>query len=262
MGEEPKNRLTRRQALTAAGTLGAGAAIAGAIAFGRLDDDDREDVPGTGQTTGPDPAGGQTAAAGAGGLAAGCVLTPSLTEGPYFVDRRFERSDIRGNQSGVSLNLAIGVLNVDADCAPYPGAVVDLWQCNAQGVYSDVSAPGSGDTVEGTWLRGLQRTDRNGKAKFTTIYPGWYPGRTVHIHLKVRTFQGSDTTYNFTSQLFFPEELTDQVMSDAAYTRSEPMTTTNANDGIFSSDLVLDLSGNTSDGYSGAIDIGLTGLPA
>lgn len=261
MDEDDRKRLTRRQALAAAGTLGAGAALAGGLVLGARDGGNKDGETATGPSD--QPGGAASDKADAEGLPVACVLTPSMTEGPYFVDTRFDRPDIRGDQAGVPLKLRVNLLDVDDDCAPYPGAVVDVWQCNAQGVYSDVSDPASGETVEGTWLRGLQRTDDRGQAGFTTIFPGWYPGRTVHIHLKVRTFQGNATTYNFTSQLFFPEDLTRQVMEDVpAYSRPEPMTTTNANDGIFDPHLVLDLEGGTDRGFSTAIDIGLTGLPA
>jgi protocatechuate 3,4-dioxygenase beta subunit len=230
--------------LTAAGTLGAGAALAGTGVLGRIEDGVEDDLgPGVAE-------------------AATCVLTPSMTEGPYFVDELLERSDIRAGQAGVPLYLTINVFSADDACDAYSGAIVDIWQCNAQGSYSDISASGNGNTSGQTWLRGLQQTDSNGQVKFTTIYPGWYQGRTIHIHLKVRTFDGDSTTYNFNTQLFFSESITNQVLSNvAAYSRSQTRGTTNSNDGIFDSDMIVPLSGNYSDGYSGSIDIGLSDLP-
>ena len=245
MNEEKKSGLTRRQALTAAGTLGAGAALAGSGVLGKLGDEAQSDLaPGVAE-------------------AASCVLTPSMTEGPYFVDELIKRSDIRDGQAGVPLQLTINVFNADDSCDAYSGAIVDIWQCNAQGSYSDISNSGNGNTAGETWLRGLQETDSNGQVKFTTIYPGWYQGRTIHIHMKVRTFSGSTRTYNFNTQLFFSESITNQVLNNvAAYSRSQTRGTTNSNDGIFDSDMIVPLTGNYSDGYSGSIDIGLQDLPA
>lgn len=244
MSDSEHKGLTRRQALAAAGTLGAGAALAGFGALGKIGDEAESNL-------------------GAGvAEAASCVLTPSMTEGPYFVDELLERSDIRAGRAGVPLELTVNVFNADDSCDAYSGAIVDIWQCDAQGSYSDISASGNGNTSGQTWLRGLQKTDAHGQVKFTTIYPGWYQGRTIHIHLKVRTFNGDSTTYNFNTQLFFSESITNQVLSNvAAYSRSQSRGTTNANDGIFDSDMIVPLTGSYSDGYAGAIDIGLQGLP-
>jgi protocatechuate 3,4-dioxygenase beta subunit len=245
MSENDRKGLTRRQALTAAGTLGAGAALAGTGVLDKLGDAAESDLaPGVAE-------------------AASCVLTPSMTEGPYFVDELLKRSDITGGQSGVPLELTVNVFNADDSCDAYSGAIVDIWHCNAQGSYSDISAGGNGGNTSGqTWLRGLQETDSNGQVKFTTIYPGWYSGRTIHIHLKVRTFNGDSTTYNFNTQLFFSESINNQVLSNVtAYARSGSRDTTNSNDGIFDADMIVPLTGNYSNGYSGTIDIGLQDLP-
>ena len=143
---------------------------------------------------------GQAAQAGAGsaGLPA-CVVVPQQTEGPYFVDEKLLRSDIRADSStgavkaGAPLALAIKVSQVtpDGGCAPLPGAQVDFWQCDAMGAYSDVTDK-LFDTKGQKFLRGHQITDAAGGVKFVTIYPGWYPGRAVHIHFKVRTEPGGD----------------------------------------------------------------------
>src|ERR687886_2979866 len=116
-----------------------------------------------------------------------CVVRPQQTEGPYFVDEKLNRSDIRTDPSnglvkeGVPLDLAFNVSKVsDTSCAPLAGALVHVWHCDALGVYSDVRDPGF-DTRGQKFLRGYQVTDENGTARFTVIYPGWYQGRTVHI---------------------------------------------------------------------------------
>ena len=120
---------------------------------------------------------------------ADCVVRPEETEGPYFVDEKLNRSDIRSDPSdgsvkeGVALQLAFLVSQIAASkCTPLPNAQIDVWHCDATGVYSDTIDP-SWNTKGKKFLRGYQLTDTNGKAQFTTIYPGWYRGRTVHIHL-------------------------------------------------------------------------------
>lgn len=172
------------------------------------------------------------------GQAACAVLgSPSLTEGPYFVDEDLNRNDIRVDpadgsiQPGVPLSIAISVSQL-VNCNPIPltGAYVDIWHCNAAGVYSDIAAQSS---TGRKYLRGIQATNRQGLVYFMTAYPGWYQGRAVHIHVKVRTFNGFDQTYEFTSQFFFDETFTDQVYAQAPYAQKGPRDTLNATDGIY-----------------------------
>src|SRR5438876_27180 len=125
-----------------------------------------------------------------------CVVTPTETEGPYFVDERLNRSDITFDPTdgsarpGVPLTLAFTVSRVGSGgCIALNGAQIDVWHCDAAGVYSDVAANNSAGK---RFLRGYQVTNSNGIAKFTTIYPGWYQGRSVHVHFKVRTFAGGE----------------------------------------------------------------------
>jgi protocatechuate 3,4-dioxygenase beta subunit len=201
------------------------------------------------------------------GLGRGRLLHPDAGEdgGPLFVDELLKRSDIRANSDGTGtrpgfrLDLSITVLRIDDDCAPAEEAVVDIWHCDAHGSYSDVSQNG---TVGQNFLRGYQVTGANGKVAFTTIYPGWYSGRAVHIHFKVRTFEGDSTTYEFNSQLFFDPTLNATLQADATYDGSG--TTTNAQDSIYAGDteVLVPLSGSQASGYSGAISVGLSGLPA
>ncbi len=126
-----------------------------------------------------------------------CVLTPELTEGPFYLDLDQVRSDITEGRPGVPLALRVTVVDADS-CEPIKDAAVDVWHCDAEGVYSGVQ----GD--DGTFLRGIQMTDASGVATFQTVYPGWYTGRAVHIHLKVH-LGGTET---FTGQLFFEDEQT------------------------------------------------------
>jgi protocatechuate 3,4-dioxygenase beta subunit len=196
-----------------------------------------------------------------------CVAKPSLTEGPYFVDERLNRSDIRSDpitgsvRQGARLDLTFNVHRLeDGACAPLPGAYVDIWHCDAAGGYSDVASEG---TSGQKYLRGYQMTDENGVARFTTIFPGWYRGRTVHIHFKVRTFSGNQTAYDYTSQLFFTETDIAQVSAQSPYNQNGSPDTTNAEDGIYGQSggqLTLTLAGSGST-YTSTFDIALTGVP-
>jgi protocatechuate 3,4-dioxygenase beta subunit len=207
-------------------------------------------------------------AAAATGTSLACVLSPAKTEGPYFVDEKLQRADIRIDpsdnsvQAGVPLQLTIRVFDADRGCAPVRGVAVDVWHANAQGLYSDV---GQNGTVGKKYLRGFQTTGADGAVRFTTVYPGWYQGRAVHIHFKVRHYDGASATYEFTSQLFFDESVNDTVMRQAAYRRGRPRDTLNAGDTIYGSDgsrLIASTSGGPSAGYAATFDVGLTGLPA
>jgi protocatechuate 3,4-dioxygenase beta subunit len=176
-----------------------------------------------------------------------CTLTPSLiekentpqqTEGPYFVDEMLNRSDIRSDpsdgsvQDGIPLVFVIHVFHVDSDgsCTKVKGAHVDIWHANSQGFYSDIQQDG---TAGKKYLRGYQVTDDNGTVKFTTIYPGWYQGRAVHVHIKVRTFDGTQTTSEWTSQFYFNDSITDKVQSAVPYSDHGPRDLRNDQDGIY-----------------------------
>lgn len=194
-----------------------------------------------------------------------CVVRPEQTEGPYFVDTRLNRADIRSDpvsgivKEGVPLTLTFVVSRIGNDgCAPLSGATVDIWHCDAQGFYSDVRDPRR-DTTGQQWLRGYQVTDAGGVATFTTIYPGWYPGRAVHIHFKIRTTTAAGQMYDITSQLYFDDALSDVVFAQAPYAGRGNRTTRNQNDGIFRSNgeqLLLALTPHDQ-GYAATFEIGL-----
>lgn len=201
-----------------------------------------------------------------------CVVKPSLTEGPYFVDEMLNRSDIRSDpatnivKAGVPLKLRLNVSRVSSNaCTPLSGALVDIWHCDALGAYSDESAGmGNPDTRGQKFLRGYQVTDSNGSVEFTTIYPGYYTGRTVHIHYKIRLFSGAQRTYDFTSQLTFDDALTDQIFTQAPYNTKAARGTRNNNDGIAQSGgsaILLSLTSDGQGGYTSTFNLGLTGLP-
>jgi protocatechuate 3,4-dioxygenase beta subunit len=187
-----------------------------------------------------------------------CVVRPEVTEGPYYVDEDLLRADIRSDpatgliKEGTPLQLTFQVMDVDGGaCTPLPNAEVEVWHCDAAGVYSDVTDPGF-STVGQQWLRGSLITDDSGLASFTTIYPGWYAGRAVHIHFKVRP----DTTSVFTSQLFFDDALSDRVFAAAPYAAAGQRRTLNRVDGIYRSELLLDVT-ETADGYQATFPIGI-----
>ena len=200
--------------------------------------------------------------------ATSCVLTPNKTEGPYFVDEKLNRSDIRADpsdgsvQPGTPVSLTMVVVRADGSCAPVSGAIVDIWHANAAGKYSDISSEG---TSGKKYLRGLQASDANGQTKFTTIFPGWYQGRAVHIHFKVRVFAGSSQTYEFTSQLFFDPSTASAVYETGVYASRGQATTANTSDGIYGGDgskLVVALTPDGNGGYAGTFVVGLSGLPS
>lgn len=216
-----------------------------------------------------------------------CALTTNVTQGPYFVDDRVdpnivddavdvsipERSDIRtdtkdsgGMQPGLPLTLTISVSSFDnGTCSPVSGAQVHVWHCNAQGVYSDVQQPTNGNGADLTgqdFLRGYQFTDASGQVTFTTIYPGWYTGRAVHIHVKVRIFDAfGNVTTEATTQLFFDDSTSDAVYANNSdYARSSSRDVRNTGDNIFESEnpaLLVTLNGSATTGYTGTVSVGI-----
>ncbi len=232
---DDESRLTRRSSLLKLGGLAG--AIAGGSAWGLDQARDAE-----ASSAGP--------AAVASGLVS-CVLSPEMTEGPYYLDGDKVRRDMREGKPGVPLTVRATVIDVST-CKPIKGAAVDLWHCDAGGTYSGFSQEGT----EGlTFLRGIQRTDKNGVALLQTIYPGWYSGRTVHIHVQVHV--GGSVVH--TGQLFFPDTLTDAVYKRSPYNRRGTRQTRNANDSIFvnggsKSILKLTRRGN---GYIGKVSMGV-----
>ena len=212
-----------------------------------------------------------TGAPGLGALApsmSGCVVRPAQVEGPYFVDEKLKRSDIRSDpgtgvlSAGTPLLLSLRVSQLSGGlCAPIAGATVDIWHCDALGVYSDEKdIDGSFDTRGKKFLRGYQLTDGSGLARFTTIYPGWYSGRAVHIHFKIRTTSPSGARHDFTSQLYFNDTLSDRVHAAAPYASKGKGRLPNAADDIFREQhgekLILTTT-RRGGGYAAVFDIAL-----
>ncbi len=210
-----------------------------------------------------------------------CMLVAEMTEGPYYLEGDLVRSDVTEGKPGVPLLLKINVQDATA-CAPLAGAAVDIWHCDAQGYYSGVASnnPGPGSDQETankvatqTFLRGVQLTDDEGNAEFVSLYPGWYTGRTVHIHMKVYVggeagdeYIGGNTAH--TGQLFFDDDVSDQVyaMGEAYVGRDNTQRTRNSDDNIlgdhgdepgFMLDLIPIVEGSLADGFIGTISLGV-----
>jgi protocatechuate 3,4-dioxygenase beta subunit len=195
-----------------------------------------------------------------------CALSPALTIGPYFVDEKLNRSDLTTDTSDTNvtdatpLALAITVQQYSSSgCSALSGAQVDLWYADAGGKYSDENSEG---TIGETYLRGYQVTDSNGLVSFKTIFPGWYSGRTVHIHAMVRLFDSSgNQTFEWETQFFFDPALTTEIMATAPYNTRGTPDTTNSQDDIYSQSAgqtLLALTKNSDgSGYTGSITIGV-----
>jgi protocatechuate 3,4-dioxygenase beta subunit len=177
-----------------------------------------------------------------------CILSPELTEGPFYVDLDLVRRDITEGRPGTALELSVKVVDGQS-CEAMKDAAVDIWHCDADGAYSGVQ----GDP--GTFLRGIQMTDPAGEAGFQTIFPGWYSGRAVHIHVKVHV-GGTDS---YTGQLFFDEADTEAVYESEPYNARPGPDTANEADGIFGQggdQTVVSLS-PAGDGYRGVVTLGV-----
>ena len=199
----PETRFTRRGSLVRAG--GVIGALIGAGIW----------KPGSSDGAGPD-------AVASGELS--CVLAPEQTDGPYYIPNEAVRRNITEGRPGTPLLLRAFVVNAST-CRPIKNASVDVWHADASGIYSGFGQ-GSGSR---TFMRGVQRTNAKGLALFRTVYPGWYPGRTVHIHVKVHL--GGSIVH--TGQLYFPDSVTDAVYRKAPYSARPSRTTRNADDAIY-----------------------------
>jgi protocatechuate 3,4-dioxygenase beta subunit len=225
--EDNDHGVRRREALGLIGGLGLGGAFGGAVALRKFTSDSEE------------------------AEAASCVLTPEVTEGPYWVENSLTRRDIREDRPGLPLEVVFSVQNART-CKPIPGADVEIWHCDARGEYSGVS-----DSER--FLRGHQQANAAGKATFLTVYPGWYRGRTPHIHLKVHV--GGEVVH--TGQVFFNERITARVYRQAPYTANGQADTSHAQDMIYAqagrrrAELKLATHTSGMSGYRGSITLGV-----
>jgi protocatechuate 3,4-dioxygenase beta subunit len=236
------SRLSRRQALAGFGGVSLGALLAACSG----DDDSPtarvETAEGTTSTVEPKGAAGDLASRFE--EAATCTQTAEQTEGPFYFDVDRIRSDIREDREGTKLRLGVRVRDAGA-CEPVSNAVVDIWHCDASGGYSGFE----GEDGE-TYLRGAQVTNRDGIVEFTTIYPGWYQGRTVHVHAKVHV----DRQTVLTTQFYFGDDVSTKVFKDDAYGSAAGRDSFNDSDGLYDSNLELTLS-DEREGYLGLITL-------
>jgi protocatechuate 3,4-dioxygenase beta subunit len=235
--------LSRREAFVALAALGLAAVAA---CSGDSGTDARD--------AGTSSSGSATSTVGSGpSTAPACVLTPEATEGPYFLDIDKVRPDITEGRPGTPLDLRITVVDAKA-CTPIAAAAVDVWHCDAEGVYSGF---GSGSRRDGeTFLRGTQLTASDGVSRFDTIYPGWYPGRAVHVHMKVHA--GGRVVH--TGQLYFEDATTAAVSKVAPYSARGAPDTRNRDDSIFreaDASTAIVRTSRTGSGYTGAITVGV-----
>jgi protocatechuate 3,4-dioxygenase beta subunit len=202
---------------------------------------------------------------GAGTLAPSCILSPEQTQGPYYIPAEKVRSNIVERRVGTPLTLRITVADA-VHCAPIKAAAVDIWHCNAGGIYSgfesaSTGGPGGagGPTDKDTFLRGIQFTDARGVVQFQTIYPGWYRGRTTHIHVMVHV--GGNVVH--TGQLYFADSLTDKVYQTGPYrARAAARDTRNSTDSIYANggpQSTLAMKRGSSGRYTGTITLGVKG---
>jgi len=243
--------LSRREVLALMGLASVGV-VAAACAPGAIGSS------GASATAGASASAAAVASATTGALPA-CVVVPELTEGPYYVDEKLERSDIRidtangATVDGKTLRIDWIVSQVDGSaCIPLEGVLVDVWHCDALGDYSDVQGEVGHD-----YLRGYVHTDADGKASITTVYPGWYQGRAVHIHFKIRTDPAEAAGFEFTSQLFFDDAFSAQVYAAEPYASKGTPDQKNESDGIFQQSQGLTLLDvvQDGDGYATTFEI-------
>lgn len=203
-----------------------------------------------------------------------CTVAPAMTQGPYWLDKKLHRSDIRTDTTrssvlnGLPFFVKIKVYNADgSSCSSdaVENVQIDIWHADAIGEYSGVSGNGQSDTSSENFLRGYQISNSEGAVNFTSIYPGWYTDRSVHVHLRARTYDSSgNSTYDFVTQLFFDESITDSVHANAPYASHGTRDTVNSTDMHYlgvTTPLMFTLTTNDDGSITGEIAIGLSGLP-
>lgn len=177
-----------------------------------------------------------------------CVTSPTETAGPFPIKTPADlvRENIIGDRTGIPLMITLNIQNVNDNCNPIAGALVDIWHCDAQGNYSEYDGQLDGDFTSENFLRGRQTTDANGNASFISIFPGWYPGRTPHVHVEVKSSTGNSLLI---TQISWAEDISNTVYATQGYNGNAD--TNNSNDGIVSAANLADsLTGNVTDGYT------------
>lgn len=181
-----------------------------------------------------------------------CEVSPSETEGPFPIKTPADwvRENIVGNREGIPLLVRIKVENTSNQCKPLSDVLVDIWQCDAKGNYSEYSRQLDGNFTNQHFLRGRQTTDANGYVSFISIYPGWYPGRAPHLHLEIKNKSGKSLLI---TQTAFPEEISKKVYSTEVYNSRGFQDTSNKRDYEFRDSLdksiANSVTGNITDGF-------------
>ncbi|KAI1410365.1 aromatic compound dioxygenase [Hypoxylon sp. FL1857] len=181
-----------------------------------------------------------------------CLLTPEVTQGPYYVGGEYVRENIIEDQAGIDTVLDYQVIDINT-CEPVAGVYVEMWHCNATGVYGGIVASGNGDSsdetnINNTWLRGIQKTDSDGVAQFESIFPGHYTGRATHIHIMIHqnavllanSTLGNNVSASHVGQAFFDQDLINTVELTKPYNTNTQELTLNADDGILSQEAATD----------------------
>jgi protocatechuate 3,4-dioxygenase beta subunit len=232
--------VSRREALGALGAVGA-AVVTGCSSSPTAS----EMLPTASPTPTPTPS-----------AAAACAISPNETIGPYPSLSDLVRSDITEGKAGLPVTLTITVVNVANACAPVAAASVEIWQCDADGHYSQYNQQGYNGTGQ-SFLRGIQATDASGRVTFQTIYPGWYQGRATHIHVEVMLNGRSIKV----TQIAFPENVTAAVYASGVYASKGQNPTTNASDNVFSDGVQNELAtvvGSPTSGYTATFTVGVS----
>jgi hypothetical protein len=181
-----------------------------------------------------------------------CTVYPQQTEGPFYLEPALFRTDITEGRAGAAMALVVTVIDASDGCTPLAGVAVDVWQCDAGGLYSGYpNQLGGVDTTGQTFLRGTQMTDAAGRAEFASIYPGWYPGRTTHIHIKIHPTPTTEAT----SQLYFPEATSAEVYATGAYAARGQKDTPNTSDGVFGGAPLVAMTGDLAGGLTATITV-------
>ena len=205
---------------------------------------------------------GSGTGSGSGSGSGSCTVAPTETEGPFptHSPSSYVRSDIRDDRTGVPITIKITIKNTNNSCSVLAGAIVDIWHCDKDGYYSEYGGSGM-QSVNYTgvhFLRGRQVTDANGLVTFTSIFPGWYNGRTTHIHVHIYNAAGNSLKI---TQIAFPEGSGSAVSTingsggvAYGYTKGLSGYTYNASDNIFNDDTtgaeIASVSGSLSGGYT------------
>lgn len=207
-----------------------------------------------------------TSSAATSNAAGACVLTPSDEIGPFPLSTVLNSSTIlreavNEDKTGVPLTLKLKLVNVNNSCSPVSGYIY-IWHCDKDGLYSGYSQTNNAGQAGKTYCRGVQYTDADGVATFTTIYPGWYEGRVTHIHFQVFLTSYSNTAQaTEISQMAFPDAITTAVYKSALYSKGQNTSVrSNSADHVFSDGYtyqLLTMTGNLDEGYVGELQIGL-----